>query len=128
MQQRFRLAARAIGLAAGVLAAGAVLAAPKGSATDAADCAQKAAIQFSIDNAQCAAYPPSDARNWCQIKAMQSYAGAIAKCAAEASSAAVRRGTAVTGADGLTVQQEPEPTRPGPGKPGAADALPPLAE
>lgn len=98
MRMWFPSAARALALAAGGLIAGGALAAPKGSPEAAADCLQKAAIRFSIDDAQCSTFPAgSEAFNWCKSQAVQKYASAIGACAAEAPAASVRGTDPATG-------------------------------
>jgi hypothetical protein len=87
-----------IRLAAPLLAlcfAGAALAQPRdggGGDQAQADCNNAAALQLSIDMAQCAAYPGgSTAYNDCQAAAAMHFSIAIARCGA-ASAAATRGG------------------------------------
>ena len=77
-----RAALRIAAFGAVLLLAGTALAATKTStSTTKADCASAAALQFSIDNAQCAAYPAgSEASNYCQASAAQKYSLAIVAC------------------------------------------------
>ena len=87
------LSAGALVLVLGAAIGGAALAAAKKDNAAAADCLQKASIQFSLDNAQCAAYPPSEALNYCLSQAALNYSLAVQKCSADSAAAGVRRQT-----------------------------------
>jgi len=77
---RFILRTATLGIA--LFLVGTALAATKStSSTTKADCYSSAALQFSIDNAQCSGYPPgSEAANYCLASAAQKYSLAIVGC------------------------------------------------
>lgn len=106
------LATRALALSAGLLIAGTALAAPvSNSNQEAADCASRATLQFSIEDAQCAMYPViAPAYGECKVRAVQNYGAALAKCS-ELAAAPGGRQTGVTGVD--TISPGPDAGKPG---------------
>ena len=103
------LATRALALSTAILLAGTALAAPAKNNQEAADCADRAGVQFSVDDAQCAMYPTiAPAYGECKVRAAQNYAGAIAKC----SGLAAAPGSRVTGVTGVgTIKPKAEAPR-----------------
>lgn len=102
-------ATRALPFSAALLIAGTALAAPVRNNDAAADCVSRANMQLGLEQAQCAVYPTyAPAYGECQVRAIQNYSAAIAKCAELAESAAGGRETGITGVDTI----KPEPSAP----------------
>ena len=82
MYSRFRLhLARTVAFSAAVLICGSALGAPKDDAAK-ADCAQKALIQYNLDNAACALYPlTSVLYGECMARSARNYGNALVACA-----------------------------------------------
>ena len=81
----------AAALLAGLVLAGAALAEPNNGGGDAAkaDCLSRAALQFSVDMAQCSGYPAgSNMSNYCQSEAASRYSLAVVACSSAAASPA----------------------------------------
>lgn len=91
-------ATRALPFSAVLLIAGTALAAPVRNNEAAADCVSRANMQLGLEQAQCAVYPTyAPAYGECQVRAIQNYSAAIAKCAELAESATGARETGVAG-------------------------------
>lgn len=86
MSSRFRLQlARIVVFAAALLVGGTALGAPKDNAAN-ADCAQKALIQYNLDNAACAILPlTSVLYGECMAKAARTYGNALVACSQDTS-------------------------------------------
>ena len=77
---------RSLAFCSALLATGATIAAPSQNAA-AADCVNRANIQYSVDTAQCGMYPTyAPIYGECISGAARSYANALAACAPDTSS------------------------------------------
>ena len=104
MRPRFRLhLTRTIALGAALLVCGTALGAPKDNAAK-ADCAQKALIQYNLDNAACANYPlTSVLYGECMAQSARTYGNALVACALDTPEKAFRPQVSKPGR--LTIKQ-----------------------
>ena len=76
--------AKVLHILVGVILATTASAAPNGEVSPSQDCFSKAALQRTLDHAQCTALP-LPMRNQCIVQAEQTYASATAACATKGS-------------------------------------------
>jgi hypothetical protein len=79
MAQFIRQVAKTLHVFVGIMLVTAATAAPNGDASPSQDCFSKAALQRTLDYAQCSGLP-LPLRDQCVIKTEQTYVGAVAAC------------------------------------------------